>query len=172
MIKNLILIKAGFNFNFKSILQGLLALLCVVSIFGGLLQPQLAWAADDGGGLGGVETDNPGSGQLTNPVIGNWGNDPEGATDGSLFIKYAVYMWRAAISLGALVVLAFYVLAAFEWLTSGSDSQGAEKARNRFINATIGLVILVSSFSIVAFIGDLFFGDNFDLLKLTFPTPN
>jgi hypothetical protein len=111
-------------------------------------------------------------GQLTNPVIGDMGNDPDAAKEGSLFIRYAVLMWRAAMSVGGLLVLGFYVMAAFEWISSGDDSSGVEKARNRFLNATIGLILLVSSYAIVGFIGSLFFGDNFNLLEITFPTPN
>ncbi len=111
-------------------------------------------------------------GQLTNPVIGDMGNDPDAARGGSLFIRYAVYMWRAAMSVGGLLVLVFYVLAAFEWISSGNDSSGTEQARDRFINATIGLILLVSSYALVGFIGSLFFGDNFNLLEITFPTPS
>ncbi len=111
-------------------------------------------------------------GQLTNPVIGDMGNDPDAAKGGSLFIRYAVYMWRAAMSVGGILVLGFYVMAAFEWISSGDDSSGTEQARNRFINATIGLILLVSSYALVGFISSLFFGDNFNLLEITFPTPN
>lgn len=109
--------------------------------------------------------------QLTNPVIGNLGNNPEEAKSGGLFVDYAVSLWRVAISIGALAVIGMYIMAAFEWLTSGSDTSGTEKARNRFLNATIGLILLASSFAIVAFIGDLFFGSDFSLLEITLPTP-
>ncbi|MEA2057013.1 MAG: hypothetical protein U9O78_04920 [Patescibacteria group bacterium] len=110
--------------------------------------------------------------QLTNPVIGSLGDNPEEAKSGELFIDYAVSMWRVTISIGALVVIGMYIMASFEWLTSGSDTSGTEKARNRFVNATIGLILLASSFAIVAFIGDLFFGSDFNLLEITFPIPN
>ena len=107
---------------------------------------------------------------LTNPVTGNLGSDATGALSGGLFLNYAIKMWRTAINLGALVVLLFYVLAAYEWLTSGSDPKGVEQAKQRFINATIGLLLLVSSFAIVAFVGELLFEGEFNLLQLTFPS--
>jgi hypothetical protein len=107
---------------------------------------------------------------LTNPVTGNLGSDATGALSGGLFLNYFIKMWRTAINLGALVVLLFYVIAAYEWLTSGSDPKGVDQARQRFMNATIGLLLLVSSFALVAFVGELLFEGEFNLLRLTFPS--
>jgi hypothetical protein len=109
------------------------------------------------------------NGRLFNPVIGRLGDDPDAASTGNLFLTYAIHLWRIAINIGALIVLAFYIVAAYEWLTSGSDTQGVEKARKRFVNATIGLILLVGSFAIIAFISNLLFGEDFNLLHLTFP---
>lgn len=106
---------------------------------------------------------------ITNPVIGNLGTS-DGASDGSKFISYAVYLWKVSINLGALAVIVFFIWGAFEWITAGSDSKKTETARSRMTNAIIGLVILVSSFTILSFVSKIFFGDNFDLLKLTLPT--
>lgn len=106
---------------------------------------------------------------IENPVIGDLGTS-EGVEDGSKFISYTVYLWRVSINLGALAVIVFFVLGAFEWITAGSDSKKTETARSRMTNAIIGLIILVSSFTLLSFISKVFFGENFDLLKLTFPT--
>lgn len=106
---------------------------------------------------------------IVNPVIGNLGTS-EGSADGSKFINYTVYLWRTSISLGALAVIVFFIWGAFEWITSGSDSKKAESARSRMTNAIIGLVILVSSFTLLSFISKILFGNNFDLLRLTIPT--
>lgn len=107
--------------------------------------------------------------RLTNPVIGRWGQSTSGSESSNVFLSYAVSMWRVAINLGALIVLLYYVLAAYEWLTSGSDSKGVDKAKQRFTNATIGLILLVASFAIVAFINELVFQGAFDMLELTLP---
>lgn len=106
---------------------------------------------------------------ITNPVIGNLGTS-EGTSDGSKFIGYTVYLWKVSINLGALAVIVFFVWGAFEWITAGSDSKKTETARSRMTNAIIGLVILVSSFTILSFVSKIFFGKDFDLLKLTLPT--
>lgn len=107
---------------------------------------------------------------ITNPVVGNLGTN-EGTKDGSKFINYVVYLWKVSINLGALAVIAYFIWGAIEWITAGSDSKKTEQARQRMTNAVIGLVILVSSFTLLSFISKIFFGDNFDLLKLTLPTP-
>jgi len=106
---------------------------------------------------------------ITNPVIGDLGTS-EGAEDGSKFINYVVYLWKVSINLGALAVIAYFIWGAVEWITAGSDSKKTESARSRMTNAIVGLVILVSSFTILSFISKIFFGDSFDLLKLTLPT--
>lgn len=108
--------------------------------------------------------------KLINPVIGNLGNNPEQAASGELFTQYAVSLWRTGISIGALFVVLYYIIAAYQWLSSGDDSQGVDKAKARFTNATIGLILLVASFAIVAFVGSLLFGEEFDILSITFPT--
>jgi hypothetical protein len=105
---------------------------------------------------------------LKNPVLKNILGNID-VTDGSVFATIIVSLWRSVISIGALVVLVFYIIAAFEWITSGGDSQGVEKARNRFLNATIGLVLLASSFAIITFVGELIFGSDFDILTITIP---
>ncbi len=108
---------------------------------------------------------------LTNPATGNLGNNAEEANSGSLLLSEFVRLWRVFMSVGALAVIIFFIWGAFEWITSGSDSKGAEKARNRIMNAIIGLIILVSSFVIIGFIGEFLFDGEFDLLELTIPTP-
>ena len=84
---------------------------------------------------------------ISNPVVGELGTN-EGAEDGSKFINYVVYLWKVSINLGALAVIAYFIWGAIEWITAGSDTKKTEGARQRMTNAIIGLVILVSSFTI------------------------
>ncbi len=109
--------------------------------------------------------------QISNPVIGELGQ-PEDVGSGSKFIGYTVYLWRTSISLGALAVILYFIWGAFEWLTAGSDSKKTENARHKITNAVIGLILMVSSFTLLSFISKVLFGGNFDLLRLTFPTMN
>ena len=63
--------------------------------------------------------------------------------------------------IGAITVLAvlffivFSFLAAYEWVTAGSDSGKVEKAKNRFIWGTLGLILIVAAYAIVGLIGSL-----------------
>lgn len=108
------------------------------------------------------------SADISNPVIGDLGTS-EDTSSGSKFITYAVYLWRASITIGSLAVILFFLLGAFGWITAGGDKGKIEEARNKMTNAVIGLVLLVSSFVLLGFMSKLLFGDNFNILRLTIP---
>lgn len=63
--------------------------------------------------------------------------------------------------IGAITVLAglFFIvyafMAAFQWVTAGDDSGKIEKAKNRFIWGTLGLILIVASYAIIGLIGSL-----------------
>lgn len=108
--------------------------------------------------------------QITNPAIGALGDDVEGAGSGALFVSYFVLLWRALIMFGAIAVIVLFVWGALDWILAGGDASKLEKARLKMLHAALGLIILVSSFTLVGFIGWLFFGGDFDLLDLTIPS--
>jgi hypothetical protein len=109
---------------------------------------------------------------FNNPVIGKTlGNSPKEAADGVTFVKYFVDIWNAFITVGAIMVLINFLWGAFEWISAGGDSSKVEKGRNRITQSMIGLLILVSSFVIIGFVSDLFFGDDFNILQLKFNEP-
>lgn len=105
---------------------------------------------------------------ITNPITGSLGNDVEKAKTGELFTNYFVDIWNTMISIGGLIVLIMFLWGALEWITAGGDSGKIEKARSRILQSLIGLIILVSSFVILGFISQLFFGASFSLLDLSF----
>lgn len=113
------------------------------------------------------------SGGLTNPAIDvNLGNRIDEAESGATFLSYFITIWRALITVGALAVIIMFLWGAIEWITAGGDSAKVGKARERITQAVIGMILLVGSFVIIGFIGQVFFGDNFDILNLTLPTPS
>jgi hypothetical protein len=57
--------------------------------------------------------------------------------------------------LAALFFIVYSFLAAYEWVTAGGDSSKVEKSKNRFIWGTLGLVLIVASYSIIGLIGSL-----------------
>lgn len=58
-------------------------------------------------------------------------------------------------ALGALFFIVYSFLAAYQWVTAGGDSGKVEKAKDRFIWGTLGLVLIVASYSIIGLIGSL-----------------
>lgn len=58
------------------------------------------------------------------------------------FLSFALSL---AMAVGALLVFAFLIMGAFEWITSGGDKGKLDAARNRIVNAVIGLLILSAS---------------------------
>jgi magnesium-transporting ATPase (P-type) len=57
-----------------------------------------------------------------------------------------------AMMFGALIVLAFLIMGAFEWITSAGDTGKLEKARNRITQAIVGLILLSTTLAIFTFI--------------------
>lgn len=110
--------------------------------------------------------------QITNPVVGEYGDNPGTAAGGGLFVKYFLTMWNAVLSVGALVVLVYFLWGAIEWVTSAGDSAKLQTARNRMLHSFIGLFLLVTAYTIIGFISGLLFGTNFNILTPEFITPN
>jgi hypothetical protein len=106
---------------------------------------------------------------ISNPVINEaLGSNPEKAQSGDIFTNYFIVVWRALIVVGALAVLFNLINGAIEWITAGGEASKVTHARQKMTNAVIGMIILAGSFSIIAFLGNLF---GFDVLRLTIPTP-
>jgi len=74
-----------------------------------------------------------------------------------------------AFAIAALIVLIMLIIGAFEWITSGGDKENVAKARNRIINALIGLAVLAVAFALANVFAQ-FTGIN--LQNLTIPSPN
>jgi len=111
------------------------------------------------------------SAEITNPVVGKLGFDSGKATSGSTTLSYFVTLWRTIITVGGILVLLYFLWGSIDWITSGGDSGKVTSARNKIVQAVIGMILLAFSFVIVGFISQLAFGGELDLLNLTFPTP-
>ena len=57
--------------------------------------------------------------------------------------------------LGGIFFIIYFVIAAFEWLSAGSDSSKLTNARLRMLHGIIGLIILVATYGIVGLIGTI-----------------
>lgn len=82
--------------------------------------------------------------------------------------KFVSNVLSLAFGLALLFVLIMLVWGAFEWIASGGDKDAVGKARNRIVNALIGLAVLAVAFALATVAGQ-FLG--FDFKKIPIPTP-
>lgn len=107
--------------------------------------------------------------QIKNPAIDPaFGDNAGAAKSGTLFSDYFIKLWQALITVGAVMVIIYFVWGAIEWIVAGGDSSKVQKARDRLTQATIGLIILVGTYTIIGFINSVFFDGTFDIFNLNF----
>lgn len=73
-----------------------------------------------------------------------------------------------ALVVAIILVLIMLIIGAYEWITSGGDKEAVAKARNRIINALIGLVILAVAFALARLAGQV---TGLNITNLVIPTP-
>lgn len=71
-------------------------------------------------------------------------------------------------TVGAFLVLIMLIIGAYEWIASGGDKENVAKARNRIINALIGLIVLAVAFALVRLLGQF---TGLTLTNLSIPGP-
>ncbi len=91
---------------------------------------------------------------------------PKGFGSISSFISNALVL---VFAIAAFIVLIMLIIGAFEWITSGGDKENVAKARNRIINALIGLVILAIAFAMTRLLAAF---TGLDLGNLVVPSPD
>lgn len=83
---------------------------------------------------------------------------PQGDTDASFLASLELYIGDIIGAITILAALFFIVhsfLAAYEWATAGGESSKVEKAKNRLMWGTLGLILIVATYSIIGLIGSL-----------------
>ena len=111
-------------------------------------------------------SDVPGHIEITRPQIPTpTGPKPVGFSSLGDFIQKTLTI---AFAVAIIVVLAMLIWGAFEWITSGGEKDAVASARNRIINALIGLAVLAVAFALFKVAGQ-FLG--FDVANFNIPTP-
>lgn len=106
--------------------------------------------------------------QITNPAVGELGDNAEAAADGTIFTSYFLRIWNGVIVIGAIMVIIMFLWGAIGWITAGGDAGKIQKSRDRMVQAVIGLIVLVGAYTIIGFISTVFFGTDFNILQLQF----
>lgn len=83
---------------------------------------------------------------------------------------------RVALSFLGTVFLCLIIYAGFLWMTAGGNEENIEKAKKLLSRAVIGLVIILSSYSITIILAKVALGqytsyDNGPMMKPLVPTP-
>lgn len=91
---------------------------------------------------------------------------PQGYKDIGDFVTNLVTI---AFIVGVLVVLVMLIIGAYEWIVSGGDKEAVAKARNRIINALIGIAVLAVAFALAKLAAQIL-GFS-DLSRFIIPSP-
>jgi hypothetical protein len=107
---------------------------------------------------------------ITNPVLETYGNEQPAAESGALFNTIISAVLSFMMVLGVLLVLVNLIEAGINWISSGGDSSKVQKARDKIVQAVIGVVIMSASLAIWNLVQQ-FLGIDLDYARL-FPGNN
>ena len=74
------------------------------------------------------------------------------AKTGVTFAFYLVFIYRSLLFIGGLLVIGYFIMGAFEWITAQGEAGKISAARNKMTGAVMGLVVLAMVLVIFAFI--------------------
>lgn len=107
-------------------------------------------------------------GQIQNRVANPYGDitNPSGGL-GLLITNFL----RAFFVIAGIVAFLNFILAGFQYITSGGDPKKIQEAWNKIWYSLIGLILLVGSFALAAVFGYLIFGNPLFMLQPKVYTP-
>lgn len=76
----------------------------------------------------------------------------DGTSAGVRFAALVGSLLQAIMAIALLILLFFLIWGAFDWLTSAGEKGKLEAARNKMVNAVIGILLLASSIAIFLFV--------------------
>ncbi len=88
------------------------------------------------------------------------------AKSGASFAYYLVYIWRALLFVGGIMVIIYFIIGAFDWMSAQGEASKISAARNKMSGAIAGFIILAGMFVIIEFISIVF---NINILQPTIP---
>ncbi|OGY10545.1 MAG: hypothetical protein A3H88_03245 [Candidatus Blackburnbacteria bacterium RIFCSPLOWO2_02_FULL_44_9] len=99
---------------------------------------------------------------LNNPLSGRLSPPSGDAAIGS-FDSIVTSIISLFFIVGILLFFFYFIISAYQWITSSGDPKAVEKARNGVVHSIVGLVVLFSVYAILGLFG-LIFG--IDILQL------
>lgn len=95
-----------------------------------------------------------------------------GGADSIGLLVFISNLLKIGTVIAGIWVLFNVVMAGWMYITSSGDSNVHGKVRDQITNSVLGLIVIVSSYTIAALIGLIFFGRADYFLNPTIPTPN
>lgn len=104
--------------------------------------------------------------QINNPAVpATAASGNSGEIGATILARYIAVVIQTSYILAGLGVLLYFFMGAIGWITAGGDKSKIEAARNRIMQAAIGMVVLISVLAVAEFLSPLF---GLDLLQPTF----
>lgn len=100
--------------------------------------------------------------RITNPIAPKLSPSSGDAATGT-FSGVLASVVGVLFVVGILLFVLYFIVGAYQWITSSGDQKGVEKARNSIIQAVVGLVVLFSLFALLRLVGFVF---DINLLQL------
>ncbi len=86
------------------------------------------------------------------PLSENAASDEGALTNFELIISNFVGFMTI---MAGIFFLIYFIIAAFNWVTSGGESSKLQASRDRMLHAVLGLIIVVGSYAIVGLLGTI-----------------
>jgi hypothetical protein len=105
--------------------------------------------------------------QIVNPALNSSlgrGTNETGLTNAGNLVSAIISMLLIITTIASLI---FFIVGGIGWVTSDGDKGKLETARNRILQAIVGLVIVASAWAVWLFVGK-FIG--IDFTNIVFPT--
>lgn len=99
-------------------------------------------------------------------------NKQAGGTDGIGIIIFASNLIKIVTIVAGIIVFVNFIMAGYSFITSDGNANANEKVKNQITMSVIGLVLIVLSYTIVAVLSFIIFGDASYILdpKITGPS--
>lgn len=122
-----------------------IAILIILTVF--LMMPYFIFA-----NIGHAES-SPMINRLENVAVGSGGAYK--ASDVSSLATIMGVIVSGAISLLGIIFIILIILSGYQWMTAGGNEEAVKKSRTKMVNAVIGLLVVVASYAIWAFISNV-----------------
>jgi len=86
-------------------------------------------------------------------------NTQAGGGDAIGLLIFVSNMIKLVTIVAGVIVLFNFISAGFEYVTSAGDASAANKVRDKITMSIIGLIIIVGSYTVIALLSVVFFGD-------------